>query len=142
MPDKINKSKWRKGCWLDEPDEKKWLDKNGYRCVILRQALGHLCGYVGVEKGHSAWEKDYDLVDVGVHGGLTYSGFSAIEKDAKDLWYVGFDCAHLGDYVPGMPPHGAPADESYRDMQFVENEIRHLSEQLAETSQPQETTSV
>ena len=34
----------------------------------------HLCGYLGVPKDHPWYGKDYDEVDVEVHGGLTYYG--------------------------------------------------------------------
>ena len=38
--------------WENEPDRKEWT-AHGLRCVIKRiEHSGHLCGYVGVPKGH------------------------------------------------------------------------------------------
>ena len=38
--------------WENEPDRKEWM-AHGLRCVIQRiKHSGHLCGYVGVPKGH------------------------------------------------------------------------------------------
>lgn len=36
-----------------------------------------------------------------VHGGLTYGGQGVVGM-RKDHWYLGFDCTHAGDYVPGL----------------------------------------
>lgn len=60
-------------------------------------------GYVGVPKDHHWYGKDYMEIECEVHGGLTYGNFG---KDLKtkspmskypDLYFVGFDTAHLGD---------------------------------------------
>jgi hypothetical protein len=49
--------------------------------------MGHRCGYVTVPEGHPCAGKDYNELDVDVHGGLTY---------AFDNQF-GFDCAHFYD---------------------------------------------
>ncbi len=49
-----------------------------------------------------------------------------------DLWWVGFDCAHLGDLTPSMPPH--PGD-IYRDEADVRNEIEGLVQQATMAAQ-------
>lgn len=67
-----------------------------YRCVIVGQSLGHRCGYVGIPKGHVLYGKDYDAIDIDVHGGLTYAGNGNYPVES-DLWWIGFDCAHIGD---------------------------------------------
>jgi len=44
-------------------------------CSIWRhEQLGHLCGYIGVPKGHPWYGKDYDAIEADVHGGLTHFG--------------------------------------------------------------------
>jgi hypothetical protein len=73
--------------------------------------MGHRCGYVGVPKGHEWFGAGYDDVRrsdggyVYVHGGLTYGGsggrgYPSSVSDPDVFWF-GFDCAHLGD-APDM----------------------------------------
>ena len=45
-----------------------------FRCVIVGQKIGHRCGYIAIPKGHKLYGKDYDEIDISVHGGLTYAG--------------------------------------------------------------------
>lgn len=40
--------------------------------------MGHLCGYIGVPKGHPWYGKDHDMIEANVHGGLTYFGTEKI----------------------------------------------------------------
>jgi hypothetical protein len=128
----MDKTDWGDGPWNDEPDKLQWIDDaTGLDCLIVRNRLGALCGYVGVPSKHpwhgigyssSPSGKDDDLyaddcpeVVVSVHGGLTYS--DRCEEDAPedsgichvpglgrpaDVWWFGFDCAHFGDIAPGM----------------------------------------
>lgn len=73
------------------------------------------------------------LVDV--HGSLTYS-----EPDSEDpdLWWYGFDCAHLGDatlMMSGMPLYDASA--TFKDLTFVVNECERLASQLKNLKESQ-----
>ena len=71
----LDKRGWGDGPWLSEPDKVQFKDPDtGLDCLIVRNRFGALCGYVGVPAGHPAHGKDYDDVDVSVHGGLTFSG--------------------------------------------------------------------
>lgn len=66
------------GPWNNEPDKAQWVDDaTGLDCLIVRNHGGALCGYVGVPEGHPAYGKDYDTVDVLVHGGLTFASLCA-----------------------------------------------------------------
>ena len=67
--------------------EKQWTTAAGYEAEVLAMPMGHRCGYVTVPDGHPCEGKDYDELDVEVHGGLTYG------NGAK----FGFDCAHFYD---------------------------------------------
>ena len=58
---------------------------------------GYACGYVGVPPDHPWYKKDYDDIEVDVHGGLTWSDNSVGDEPANELWWVGFDPAHYGD---------------------------------------------
>lgn len=68
-----------------------------------------------------------------VHGGLTYAG-AGREKFGEDpsLWYFGFDCAHSGDLSPAYESFSGHS--SYRDIDYVRDEIVALSKQLAEVT--------
>lgn len=122
-----DRSNWGAGKWDDEPDFIDGIDDDtGYDMVIRRGPLGGLCGYVGLPKGHPAYGEDYDNIDVVVHGGLTYS-----DEDTKDsLYWVGFDCAHMNDLVPGLAAMMSNSGGTYRDMEYVKGEVISLAKQL------------
>ena len=101
MDEKMRKRKMED---MDEPVEwpppDKTVEKWNYRdldCAIVKTDMGTWCGYVRVPEGHPDERKDYDEVDVNVHGGCT---FRCKAKEGGS-WF-GFDCAHAGDYVPFM----------------------------------------
>lgn len=133
----IDKSGWPLGPWLEEPDRVQWQYR-GYSCLIVRSEVsGALCGYVGVAEGHPWYGKDYeDLPDVEVHGGLTYSRFRTENpqnsEQEKALWWLGFDCAHSGDYLPGMAhvtvllAEWTMMDSGYMDLEAVRWETEFL----------------
>ena len=144
---KYDKSHWRKGEWDDEPDRKDFIHA-GFSCFILRNNLGSWCGYVGVPNTHPAYEKDYDDVDVSVHGGLTYAnkcqGVICHIPEAgmpDDVWWLGFDTCHYNDISPSRYLSSliggvviAREDElgEYRNMDYVINETKQLADQLKE----------
>lgn len=68
-------NEWPSGPWDDEPDKAQWQDQaTGFACLAVRSShSGHWCGYVGVPQSHPTFGKNYDDVDVQVHGGLTFS---------------------------------------------------------------------
>lgn len=57
--DKIKPS-WGPGPWEEEPDKRQWTDPaTGLPCLIVRNRLGGLCGYVGVPPSHPWYGRDY-----------------------------------------------------------------------------------
>jgi hypothetical protein len=129
---KVEREGWGEGPWSNEPDKGLW-EHAGFDCMIVRNRLGALCGYVGVHKGHPWFGAVYDDVEADVHGGLTYSDYCAgpicHPKPEKTYW-LGFDCAHAGDFAPMMARHAVPfADEVYRDWAYVKREVERLAEQ-------------
>jgi hypothetical protein len=129
----MDKSSWADGPWQAEPDKEQWADEaTGLPCLLKRNPLGALCGYVGVSEGHPWHGQGYSpgysgecddtelppalraLDAVEVHGGLTYADSCqdgpegetichvAAPGEPEPLWWFGFDCAHAFDYCPGM----------------------------------------
>lgn len=142
----MKKETWAEGEWQHEPDRKEWKDeKTGLDCMIIRNQMGALCGYVGVPEGHPAHGKGYNDVDIDVHGGLTYAaechGHICHKTEGGDhVWWFGFDCAHSRDLVPSFTSTiykeiiGRESimiqDSTYRNMAYVENEVSGLAQQL------------
>ena len=91
-------------------DEKEF-SYNGYKCLISRKDMGHLCGYVFIDS-------DDKVIDIKVHGGITLVGPRRI----------GFDCVHAYDFAPGKIT--VYPDDVYRGFVFVEAELKRVVDQL------------
>jgi hypothetical protein len=141
------------GPWSGEPDKAQWIDTvTGLDCLMVRNHMGALCGYVGVQPGHKWHGKDWDEVEPHpyVHGGLTYAAFCM--EGAEDgpgvchvpepgrpanVWWLGFDCAHLGDLMPRYMEDDmrdiAPSlceGSVYRTFEYVRGECAKLALQI------------
>lgn len=172
----IDKSSWDPGPWMDEPDKAVWVDpETDLDCMIVRNGVGALCGYVGVpdthpwfglgynsktcdetcDEGDDYWCSHRVEAIISVHGGLTFA--SGCQEDGSressvchiaqpgrpsKIWWFGFDCAHAGDFCPGMDArlpdnlkYPRITGERYRDVQYVMmSEIRRLADQLIEVA--------
>jgi hypothetical protein len=119
----IDKSDWGPGPWQDENDRVEWHDPHsGLPCLLLRNPYGGFwCGYVGVPPRHPWHGWDYaklpDVVQHAAHGELTYSDRCMDDPrvpvrdrichlpkagESDDVWWLGFDAAHLYDVRPGF----------------------------------------
>jgi hypothetical protein len=141
-----DRSKWGSGPWDNEPDKIQWQDaETGLPCLIVRNHYGALCGYVGVSEGHPYYKKGYDDCPVGVYGGLTYAAGCMEDVSEKEaichipgkgepdhVWWLGFDCLHYMDYGPAYPQNHFRKQGDYRPVAFVEEQCRHLAQQLKE----------
>jgi len=140
----LDKESWGPGPWQSEPDRKEWRHK-GLPCLIVRNHLGALCGYVAVSPGHPWHRKHYDDIDADVHGGLTFSApcreGSPIchvpqPGESDDVWWVGFDCNHGEDLAPGiranLPPELHWTGDVYRNINYVQLEVEDLARQALE----------
>jgi hypothetical protein len=143
----IDKSAWGDGPWQDEPDRVDFVHA-GFACFANRRGdgLGFFCGYVGVPREHPAYGKNYNDVDVEVHGGLTYANpcdgeICHVPESGMpdDVWWLGFDCGHAGDLGPGLratlrrlevPETCSIFRDEYRDLAYVRRQIEQLAEQL------------
>jgi len=109
----------------------------GMRCVVLALDMGHRCGYVHIPTRHKLYRKNYDDVNIQVHGGLTFSDFLQPGR-----WFIGFDCAHCDDKRdPSIMDESAlKAYNSYskewndrgtlRTTKFCEDECRKMVDQI------------
>lgn len=130
--------------------EREW-ESSGLLCAVVQgREGGNRCGYVRVSPSHPDHGKEYDDVDVDVHGGLTYAALEPCtdHADGQGYWF-GFDCAHLGDasYDPNnLPGHEIAFRAKYPEFtehnrsehfwseQEVIAETERLARQLAERS--------
>ena len=129
----MNKSKWRAGEWLDEPDVVTWVS-HGLECMIVRRSLGALCGYVAIPESndlHGVHYMDEASYSLSPHGGITYSENShPLKTKLCTEWWFGFDCAHGGDHCPAYH-RGYPTDV-YRNLSYVTAQVNDLAYNLAQ----------
>jgi len=156
-----DKTGWGEGPWLEEADKVEWRDREtGLPCLIVRNRLGSLCGYVGVPHDHPLYGStrlEDDAPDVEVHGGVNYSGPCDGDEatgichvprpgESDDVWWFGFDCGHIHDYSPAfemrqrelaaiipdypVQPDGFGEWQTYKTVGYVTNEVTGLALQL------------
>lgn len=149
------------GPWSGEPDKAAWVDpETGLGCLAHRNAMGAWCGYVGVPPGHP-WHGvgrfTGPLRQAIAHGGVNFAGPGRNDSAegeyglgvGEDLWWVGFDCGHAWDLVPGLlavlhqadpvsyPLGGRPSPglrsifdhQIYRTFGYVVDEVHRLAAQ-------------
>lgn len=123
--------------WDDEPNMLIYQDTfTKLFCFINRSMIsGHLCGYVAITK--TEYEKlrtVCDFSNIKVHGGITYIGklyLSTDETFSSNHIYIGFDCAHSGDYLPFIHDNSVGIDK-YKNIHFVKVELCVLGVQILE----------
>lgn len=134
---RYDKTHWAPGPWDQEPDLVEFRHA-GLPCVLRRSRSGAWCGYVGVPPGHPEHGKDYNAVNVEVHGGLTYG--RACDPDVAchvpgpgesgDFFWFGFDCNHGFDVTPMVAFMFTLRAAAYRDLGYVRAQTERLAEQL------------
>ena len=114
--------------WENEPNFLEF-DYQGYLCQIIRNpCLLNLCGYVFLTKENKFFKKNYDDIDVKVHGGLTFS-----ESRGENFWKIGFDCGHFYDICPGLDKQFFFSNLStYKNIDYVKKEIKFMVDQIIE----------
>lgn len=125
--------RWGAGPWEAEPDHLEWAEGSIY-CVIQRTPMGTFCGYVGIPHGHplyGASYKDDRFAMLDVHGGLSFSSRELPGTDkpfSGHLWWLGFHCANVYDYVPDSElNYGTKDIRAYKDRAFVVNEVNGVA---------------
>lgn len=146
--------------WENEPDSDSFtFTRADLDCRLLRNPeMLTWCGYVRIPDDHphagSLWTDADRFYDV--HGGLTWKGPLPQWNEPGNLWF-GFDCAHAGDYLPGMTElfmrlqqldsAKAPSMEAlmaeearlpaylkpvYRTFEYARQELKNLASQVYE----------
>lgn len=111
------------------PNSYRWKDETTQLDCLIVWREGYFCGYVGVVEDHPYFEKSHDdLVDVDIHGGLTYSGHVVAKE--RTTWWFGFDCAHAFDATLNQVMNGHALAENLRGPYYVKTEIESLALQL------------
>ena len=90
------------GEWVEEPDHVVFIYK-GLECKVVRIVFpdepnhifgGYLCGYVLIPANHPYHNRLLrDLKNIDSHGGTDMRSRALVTG-------IGFDCGHLGDYLP------------------------------------------
>jgi len=108
-----------------EGNNKSFEYKN-FECMIRRNSLLEiLCGYVKIPTDHPLFGLEWpDINTISAYGGITFTG----QFDKHNEWWIGFDCGHWEDAWPGYKTLNPAA--TYKDMQFVENEIKELVDSI------------
>lgn len=107
-------------------DIKNWKTRVGLLAKVTKHDdLGHLCGYVGVDKNSGFYGVDYSEIErhINVHGGTTFTG----HFDDSELWWIGYDCAHSFDYTKYN------TSGIKRDLKYCVDECEKLAEQIHQT---------
>jgi len=123
--------------WEQEPNRVQFQHQ-GIDCLIVRHPRWkHLCGYCNIPAGHPHHGKPYQDLDYSVHGGLTFSNSEAPAKEfAEGEFWIGFDCAHCDDYMPGNVDRIQLGDRPvvYRDIEYVTEQCKQLAEQIVDAA--------
>lgn len=114
--------------WEREPNHVKWRDnETGFVCEIKRHMLsGSLLGYVGIPAEHSLYGIPLDAAESILE--VSFSDF----KEGSNLFWLGFDCANLGE----IQPFWAETERCdgivyvYRNIDYVRSECTRLAYQL------------
>lgn len=113
---------------IEEGDYYEWRDcTDSMTCYIERNSMGSWCGYVIIPNTFPITLKLGGYISC--HGGVTYESL----KDNGDL-VIGFDCAHLGDYVPKLKEvyTNYLNKQIYRTKQYVIDQVNLMAEQVLE----------
>ena len=99
------------GCYYTEMKEMKYqanrkieVLSTGFCFGLLYYILSlgsHPVAYINIPKNHKYYKKEYDEINIDVHGGLTYSSNNLYISETKKIegWFIGWDYAHYGDYT-------------------------------------------
>jgi hypothetical protein len=101
----------------------------------------HYCGYVGIPKSNPLYRKisnfgghvtsmekahTLEVLDIYAHGGITFTGH--MKEWDKDYFFIGFDCAHMGD-ASGIKE--IEVGNTFKSWDYVKKELDSLYKNLS-----------
>lgn len=99
----------------------------------------HPTAYIRIPESHKYYDKDYDEINIDVHGGLTYAHDYLYIDDITKLegWFIGWDYAHSYDYVGWYEDeyyqkHDLHKDRKKWTTQEIKEEVASVCYQLSE----------
>lgn len=143
-------SEWGDGPWKAEGNDSVsvsgWQTIHlGLQCQVIRNQLGAWCGYVRLPDTHPWTSLDaLEDIPVTVHGGVSFIGTPEFDDSGRGIW-IGFDCGHFDDYVPGLeasmkkisPGHksmaemlGIPIEIAYKNFRFATEQTMEMAAQV------------
>jgi hypothetical protein len=150
----VDKKEWEDGPWQNEPDYEIFEYKE-LPCFIQRhKTLGVYKGYVLIPLESYLFSRSREaeaLDDIEVHGGITFTYQTALG------YLIGFDCGHPAEDIIPYSAMGFAEPQSeqlekelkkmslgatYKDIEFVRNELKNLVDQIIEKLPCQEPTSL
>jgi hypothetical protein len=145
---------WGVGAWQHEPDLVEWRHESGLALLMNRSSTGAWCGYVGLPPPHRYYGRPYGEVEENAsHGGLTFADHchgrhQPRDGESREVWWVGFDCAHAFDLAPAMEALTRSimpeferyrpewSRDVYRDLGYVRETVEALADELAAGAAP------
>lgn len=114
--------------WNETPNDEKFVYED-YRCEVWQHPnLGYFCGYVMIPKDNKLFKVDYTddkFPNLSIHGGITFS-----DCDEDGNWWIGFDCGHFSDLVPGLLDNVSSENASYKGLAYVKRQLMGLIDQV------------
>jgi hypothetical protein len=115
--------------------------KDGIAVLVL--SMGHWpCAYLGIDKEHplaksllSSGEPAYENFSLPVHGGLTYAEVGEGDARSEDLFWLGWDYAHAGDYIELDICKSLPPKEREKHEEFWSSQRKWSTEEIVKEAE-------
>lgn len=117
------------GPWDDDfakhPNLKYQFTYKNYDCAVRRGGMWAWCGYVKIPENHQYHEKNFEEMEINVHG-----GFTGGDNEGR----IGFDTCHYKDRWPvSVYDMGLHQQGHYWTYEDTVEEVKKIVDQLIET---------
>lgn len=107
----------------NHPELKYQFTYKNYDCSVRRGGMWAWCGYVKIPVNHPYHNKNFDDMDIDVHGGFT---------GGDDEGRIGFDTCHAGDRWPTSFRFNIDSEDHYWTYEDTIEEVKKIVDQLIE----------
>jgi len=119
---------------IQPPDVLETGTYKDYNFFVLNLGT-HPCAYVEIPSSSENFGKDYDSIDVGCHGGLTYAN-KALTAVNREGWFIGWDYAHCYDYSGYGASYGFQDDgKRFSTLEMI-SDCKEVIDQLVQQDNP------